>query len=777
MKKKLAMLILIFFISFVCYSCLDYSLPNRVEVELEGALGFPVKTSYGNWASAIIKSLGDTLPMGIKIYNVNYGQDVQAFCVYVPIEISDTLNPQEYMDEGIDDLLTKTQGKAALEINRDFSIPSFADFVFTVERQIPVSGGVISVPITIDLSSGDGSGTDQADINNGFLYAVIEKGAFTVELNLSGAGLTEDQFTKAYDITITQEPDTSSAVMSPCPGLDSKSNSAEQSLSGKDINSNPIKVGGTITLTPGSGITVSDSGTLNVEVKIKLNVSSYRELFWDFSEFSGLMDDADPVSLADVAGSLYWLEFGKCYNDSGTPIVNSDGDPTAGIGINMYFDKLSPALESQMKMSVVCKELHFAENNAKLLCQGNNVFGNNDALENDTKLLLNNSLEPAPAPDAVTQLTFEFKLLSAYENENVLRLAMVEAGTELVISGAAKFFQNWKKAAVNMKNALKENSSVTGGFSDGTFGGGFPDTAKGEKPIDLSILNKYLAGFSFKAEDVAAKVYLSGPDNTAIQSLNLNTMADTKIKIDAYYNAGDTVTILPENKLILDKKHVVIEQNTDDYIKNGSYKLPDLPEGGNSIENFDKIINAKPKNLSFKFEGRLPEVLIVIPEMFMDITDNARETADAIAAAVLMKINLRLTADNDGSKIMFPEMFEGKKDLLGRDSLAEDSVFTSVNVEYLKLTVDFAGTFFTGATLFLEQDSAKMLFPKGITIDGSAITVDINNNNFEFINNNFIKPDLRLEFKKDATISVPRNMGLTGFKIEAKGKNTLKLDL
>jgi hypothetical protein len=38
MKKKLAMLMFIIIVSFAFYSCLDYSLPKQIELEVEGTI-------------------------------------------------------------------------------------------------------------------------------------------------------------------------------------------------------------------------------------------------------------------------------------------------------------------------------------------------------------------------------------------------------------------------------------------------------------------------------------------------------------------------------------------------------------------------------------------------------------------------------------------------------------------------------------------------------------------------------------------------------------------
>jgi hypothetical protein len=68
------------------------------------------------------------------------------------------------------------------------------------------------------------------------------------------------------------------------------------------------------------------------------------------------------------------------------------------------------------------------------------------------------------------------------------------------------------------------------------------------------------------------------------------------------------------------------------------------------------------------------------------------------------------------------------------------------------------------------------LFPPGIPMNGWRISVNITNKDLEMVRNNFINPDLRLEFGSGGKVAIPRNIGLTTLTIEAKGKNTLTLD-
>jgi hypothetical protein len=237
-----------------------------------------------------------------------------------------------------------------------------------------------------------------------------------------------------------------------------------------------------------------------------------------------------------------------------------------------------------------------------------------------------------------------------------------------------------------------------------------------------------------------------------------------------------------ENPIILNKKQIVIDN--DEYLEKGSYKKEKLPPGGSYFDGFEKIINARPDNLVFQYNVNMPDVIIVTPDMFVDDDESVDSK---IVSTIMLIINLQLTAGDDGGKLKFPDMFKGQKDLFDRGPDKEDdtkpeknSMFISLNVDYISFAIDFAGSFFTGGKFFIEkenEDYKPILFPDGIRVDGSRLAVNINNQDFDKIKNKFINPDFRLEFDPNGRIVIPRNIGLTSVNITAKGKNSIKLDL
>jgi hypothetical protein len=798
MKKKLAMFIIPVFLAF--HSCLDYSLPSQIELEVEGSIDLPIKISTSSWGSLLTDPLKDAFSggipdgIGVEIFNVNYGQDTQAFCVSIPIKISNSLNPNDHM-KGITDLTKDT-----LKIEQSVDAPSFNNLPLdcpikndSLPFPVPPGGGTVTYSDGIELSIFPSPKVIPlgSSVSEAFLHTLIKEGDFDIELDLSDGGITldEDEFTKTYNIVISQAPDgdsPGSSISDPYYGL-AYSNSASvlQNLNGQNINKNDIEISGKIILRPKTGsFTVTkkpggnDDLAGNLNIKMDIKKLSKLDIDWDKMSISDELKDPDPVPLADAAKYLNWIEFDKCE-------VNEEGEPTKGIGINVSFTKFINGLE----MGIECSKL-FLFDNAKPIEKSNNVFGNKEALIGDKRLQLDN-----PADNEL-----KFHITLSPVGGRVLHLDEdMEAGKPLKIEGEAKLFQNWKSAQVNMIEALKYSKD---GYNNGIFKGKFPDKEKKEDPIDLSLLDDYIKGFSMLKGNIIAAAYLSGPDKTINKPYLLDGI-DPSVLLKAEYttpalNNPVSLTVLernPSNRIMLEEKHIDIA-NDDDYtyeVKNGDktyriYKRPNLPPFENDFtDGFLEIINARPENLVFQYDVTLPPTIDILKEYFFD--DNNNPLPNDILATIVFLMHLKLTATGEnGGQIKYPGMFgDDQKDLLGRESLEEGSMFTSVNVDYLRLAVDFAGTFFTGGNLFIEKDSKKnsyknnavytpVLFPGGIPVDGRSLAINITNEHFDIVRKNFINPDFWLNFEKGGEVTIPKNIGLTSVKIEAKGKSSVKLD-
>jgi hypothetical protein len=708
-----------------------------MELEIEGDIDLPVKTSTSNWGAALAKALKkafstDEEESNIEIYNVNYGQNVQAFFVKIPIIISNSLNPNDYLKEFAD--YTKFSSPQALEIDESIEIPSFDNLKLScpISQPITIISGtetaVISDKFIIDVNNSEIS-LPYSVVNSDSLRARIKEGDINIELDFN----EKDDFEITYNINIKQDYYTKDSL-GPYSGLDYSSGQ----LAGQYINKNPVKINGTVTLEPkvkdGTVTVTTTGGKLEGQLIIKMNIKKIQEIDLDIREISkGL--ELDSVSLAEAAEYLNYIKFDKCSSDT-------NGELNAGIGIKVNFTEIIDGL----KMSIECDALRF-KNTFKSLSKGDNVFGN----EEDFKLVLAGYENPSK------QLEFEIKF-----NE-VLHLTDPEAGKTLSIKGNAELFQHWTEAEVNIADVL--NASL----ENGDFEGKYPDVDNGEKPIDLSLLDDYLKGFSFTGIEAAA--YLSGPEKT-IEAL---TSLKPKLKIDAEYSETETpINIMDMDPITLDQECIVIKDNPNYLDSEGSYKRNRLPTKGNTF-NFVDVINAMPDELVFNYKVDMPDTIKIKPDMFVD--DNNGNVSSDIVANIMLLIHLELETGDNGGSITFPDMFQDQNDLLGRQSLDNNFLFTSFNVDYISFSVDFTNAFFTGGKLFIEKDNGQQkLFPEGISLGGGRITINITNNSLDFIKKNYIDPDFRLEFEPGSKITIPRNIGVTSVKIAAKSKNSIKLD-
>jgi hypothetical protein len=755
MQKKLFMFIIL--VSFIFYSCLDYSLPEKVELEVEGSINLPVKISTSNWGSVVIEKLKESLSgwPGLEIYDVNYsGQNVQAFCCVYSYEMSQPFDPDEYLDEI--NALTKFGGLEALKLDYSIPIPSFDNIPFncpTVPIPIVVLPGITSIPfseaILIDIPEFN---TNLNSINADFLHAKIGAGSLTVNLVLSPENIILPPLEFIYDLHLSQteynegELGKHPGLNYPDPSKPESQTSGEIDLTDQYINKQEITIRGTVTLKPKSAdsfFTIIDPNVntrLTGKLDMQMNINNIAEIDLNFEKITDeLKDKLQPnsISLDTAARYLNWISF----------------DEPESIGIKLTFsEETSETIIEGLAMSVECTTLDFNDEQ-KDLVPGSNMFGNEEKF---TLYLANNE-------NAVDTLDFNITLHPSGNSDKVLHLTNLVPGEELKIKGEPELVLDWTKAEVKTQKILE-----AAGQGEDLFAGEFPDT----KHIDLSIsdeYNGYFDGFEFMQDRLNASVYLSGPDKM-IKSIEA---VHPTLSLKAQYN--EKTLPLMNGTIELDEKRVDIAAD-DDYTykdKNGNiiYKRNGLPHA--SLENFEfvDILNTRPADLFFQYDISLPSTIEVEPSMFED--DNDNKVDPKIAVTIIILIHLELKAGDNGGWIK-PGMFKDQIDLLGRKTPGENSMFTSLSVSYINVAVDLAGAFFTDGNLFIEKD--PVLFPTGIPMNGTRIAVNITDEKLGIIKKQLINPDFRFEFGEKGKIAIPKNIGLTSVKIEAKGKNTLLLD-
>jgi len=103
MRKKLFFM-LCAVVGGLSFSCSDFILPKRVEVT--GTVDLPARIGVTDFSSQFMELLENAFPSdaqegegdNIQVFNVDYkGQTVLTFCIYLPIEMTEALNPDVFL--------------------------------------------------------------------------------------------------------------------------------------------------------------------------------------------------------------------------------------------------------------------------------------------------------------------------------------------------------------------------------------------------------------------------------------------------------------------------------------------------------------------------------------------------------------------------------------------------------------------------------------------------------------------------------------------------------
>ena len=100
MRKKPIPVLCAVIASLFFYSCTDPILPKRVEVT--GTVDLPARMGMMDLSALFLESLQEDVfssdEEDIRVYNVDYdGQTVQTFCIYISIEMTENLNPTDFL--------------------------------------------------------------------------------------------------------------------------------------------------------------------------------------------------------------------------------------------------------------------------------------------------------------------------------------------------------------------------------------------------------------------------------------------------------------------------------------------------------------------------------------------------------------------------------------------------------------------------------------------------------------------------------------------------------
>jgi hypothetical protein len=453
------------------------------------------------------------------------------------------------------------------------------------------------------------------------------------------------------------------------------------------------------------------------------------------------------IKIDEIARYVISIEFNEC--DNSFYSTDPSDSPDEGIGLDFYFEKLLPGIDMTLK----CEQLSIEE--TKPLVKGHNIFGNDKPLTGEDKFALKDG-------DKAIELEFEILLKSNNNgvNTDILPINMSDITPEdpTIYEGDIIFFQNWKKATIDMHEAVKGEEGLTGRFPQNL-----------EDGFDLSELGKYIEGFTF--EGMVARIYVSG---SRISGL------DPGFELKARFNDknGDPQrpTLYATESFEIDSIPLVLDDN---YIINEYYSRKYLPGLDDDQPEFNvepialrDIFLAMPDSLFFDYQIKMDDVVDICPDNFID--DPNTIDSSKITPVVVIMLPIHLKASKDDSTISFPDLFGDMKDLFDRDK--PETIFNSMDIKTLKMNVEFLIPFFYGGSLFLDGDleTAPLLFyPNGVKMGGKKITVDFDKTQRDIVEKQLIKPNMWFKFKNDEEVIVPKKLGVVSIGFEVGGKFNL----
>jgi len=174
MPKKLILALCAILIGLSIYSCSELILPKQVRVK--GTLGLPIRVGAADLnsmlAEEVDKAFSASAQKGVKVYNVDYKeQTVQTFCIYIPIEMTEDLNPDDFLktiDKQINDGIHAEPKKIDVSIPY-LGVPIPVDKINMVDNILSVSlAEMARYVITIDFDKCDGIMDSGIGINFNF---------------------------------------------------------------------------------------------------------------------------------------------------------------------------------------------------------------------------------------------------------------------------------------------------------------------------------------------------------------------------------------------------------------------------------------------------------------------------------------------------------------------------------------------------------------------------------------------------------------------------------
>ncbi|MCL2599857.1 MAG: hypothetical protein FWD88_01555 [Treponema sp.] len=328
-----------------------------------------------------------------------------------------------------------------------------------------------------------------------------------------------------------------------------------------------------------------------------------------------------------------------------------------------------------------------------------------------------------------------------------------EDETVMDMSAAIDFNLAWTRAYINLGAILEDDflSGETESFDLGNMLGG------------------YMSGFTFADNAIGLGVYLQGPTDI------IDAIGPT-FRLSATFGDDE------EPELLLDQR-ISIAEGFPELPAAGIFAGTGLPTGGLAVnlDNFLRIISDMPDSLRFTYELELGYggVIGVTQDMFDDVA------VGDIRAMVVMKIALDFVAEA-GAYFSLP-MFQDQADLFGRSQLG-DALFgdDSLNIELLRIRLDFNDSIFRGARLHLDADRHQAGLPNQDILFGREglsladrhgnLDITITDRHMDLIARKLVPPDIQILYRERTNLRIPRNPLPTRITIAARGSYILTFD-
>jgi len=280
-------------------------------------------------------------------------------------------------------------------------------------------------------------------------------------------------------------------------------------------------------------------------------------------------------------------------------------------------------------------------------------------------------------------------------------------------------------------------SSELGGYKLGEAATVFKSGDNDNTPITLSLssFGDSLKGFSFNANAIEAKIYITSHyDIIKAASIKL-----TFVNLDT----SEKTSIAPFIVSNLSKSN--IDLSLTEYNGNG------LPANGHPITIFGELVNAK-SDFQLDIEVVLPNGTVISNDLF--------DTPIDISAELVIWLPMDLKADENGAEISFGEIFDGVGSFINDISEYMESLSLVVGMEPVNP--------FKDGKLVMKQEGTSLRIENDLY--EKTLNFIIKEKDMETIGEmkKDFNPDIAIVYKKGDTLKIPKDFGTAYVSLSAK---------